>query len=166
MLTFPSLTVCSVFPTRVLHLNAHFSTPGISTPQPGKRYITLSPVYSHPFSRGCVHLASNDPKVPPVVNPRYLSHPLDKKILEAGLNLVLQVYNTPSLKPFIIDIVAGCVQDSERSEYVEGQLNTVWHQSGTAAMLPREDGGVVDHLLRVYGTVGLRVVCFLFAPIH
>jgi hypothetical protein len=29
----------------------------------------------------------------------------------------------------------------------------------TAAMMPKDDGGVVDHELKVYGTTNLRVVC-------
>jgi choline dehydrogenase-like flavoprotein len=34
----------------------------------------------------------------------------------------------------------------------------VYHPIGTAAMLPRSDGGVVDSSLKVYGTSNLRVV--------
>lgn len=31
-------------------------------------------------------------------------------------------------------------------------------QAGTAAMFPREDGGVVDSRLKVYGTANLRII--------
>ncbi|ESK83133.1 choline dehydrogenase [Moniliophthora roreri MCA 2997] len=147
---------------QILHLNAHFPTPGISKPLPGKRYITLSPVYSHPFSRGYVHLMSPDPKIPPAVNPRYFSHPNDKQILEAGLRFTLGIYDTPSVNPFIIGIRAG---KQEQEAYIKEQLTTVWHQSGTAVMLPREYGGVVDERLRVYGTKGLRVVDASIIPL-
>ena len=33
-----------------------------------------------------------------------------------------------------------------------------WHATGTARMLPEQDGGVVDPRLRVYGVDGLRVI--------
>ncbi|EEB98381.1 hypothetical protein MPER_02119, partial [Moniliophthora perniciosa FA553] len=65
------------------------------------------------------------------------------------------VYDTPSVKPCIVGVRAG---KQEPETYIKAQLATVWHQSGTAAMLPREDGGVVDERLRVYGTKGLRVI--------
>ena len=41
---------------------------------------------------------------------------------------------------------------------VKRSVQTEFHPSGTTAMMPLELGGVVDARLRVYGTVGLRVV--------
>lgn len=43
-------------------------------------------------------------------------------------------------------------------DYVKENCRPVYHPVGTASMLPREDGGVVDAKLRVYGTSNLRVV--------
>lgn len=34
----------------------------------------------------------------------------------------------------------------------------MYHVSGSCAVLPREDGGVVDTKLKVYGTADVRVV--------
>jgi choline dehydrogenase-like flavoprotein len=42
--------------------------------------------------------------------------------------------------------------------YVRTALLTAWHPAGTAAMLPKELGGVVDPELKVYGVSNLRVV--------
>jgi choline dehydrogenase-like flavoprotein len=39
-------------------------------------------------------------------------------------------------------------------------------QQGTASMLPREEGGVVDPALLVYGTSNVRVVDLSVMPIH
>lgn len=47
---------------------------------------------------------------------------------------------------------------AEIEEYVRQSVATEHHHSGTASMLPRELGGVVDDGLRVYGVKGLRVV--------
>lgn len=49
--------------------------------------------------------------------------------------------------------------------YVREVLTTAWHPVGTAAMLPRELGGVVDAELRVYGVGNLRVVDASILPI-
>lgn len=43
-------------------------------------------------------------------------------------------------------------------EYIKNTCRPVFHPVGTAAMLPEEDGGVVDSKLKVYGTANLRVV--------
>lgn len=42
---------------------------------------------------------------------------------------------------------------------------TVHHASGTCAMLPREQGGVVDSRLKVYGVDRLRVVDASIFPV-
>ena len=42
---------------------------------------------------------------------------------------------------------------------------SLWHPVGTYAMLPREDGGVVDERLRVYGVKSLRLVDVSVAPL-
>ena len=44
------------------------------------------------------------------------------------------------------------------TSYVKKTFGCVFHPLGTASMLPREDGGVVDPELRVYGTANVRVV--------
>lgn len=43
-------------------------------------------------------------------------------------------------------------------EYVRNSVTTMHHPVGTASMRPREDGGVVDSDLLVYGTSNVRVV--------
>lgn len=43
-------------------------------------------------------------------------------------------------------------------EYVKAYCRQVYHPVGTASMMPRADGGVVNSRLKVYGTSNLRVV--------
>lgn len=43
--------------------------------------------------------------------------------------------------------------------YCREWVKTTYHWVGTAAMLPREKGGVVDPRLKAYGLSNLRVVC-------
>lgn len=42
----------------------------------------------------------------------------------------------------------------------------MYHVSGSCAMLPRQDGGVLDTKLRVYGTSNVRVVDASIFPLE
>lgn len=49
--------------------------------------------------------------------------------------------------------------DVERAkELCKELVLSQWHTSGSCAMTPREDGGVVDAKLKVYGTANVRVM--------
>lgn len=43
---------------------------------------------------------------------------------------------------------------------------SMYHVSETCAMMPREDGDVVNHQLKVYGTTNLRVVDASIFPLE
>ena len=143
-------------------MNGHFPVVGY-TPDNSKRYMTLIVAYTHPFSRGSVHLTSPDPRVPPAIQPNYLSNPADLEILSTAVDFTLRLYQTPPLKDIIVAPVAPPFSkldsDAEKlNKFSREVISTVHHPVGTASMLPREDGGVVDHNLLVYGTSNLRVV--------
>lgn len=53
---------------------------------------------------------------------------------------------------------ASAGNDTLLLEAVHGNIQTEFHPSGTAAMLPLKYGGVVSPRLGVYGVEGLRVV--------
>lgn len=47
--------------------------------------------------------------------------------------------------------------DKVIEQWIRENVNTTWHSLGTCKMAPREEGGVVDPSLNVYGTKGLKV---------
>ncbi|KAF9698708.1 hypothetical protein EKO04_003343 [Ascochyta lentis] len=120
-------------------------------------------VNNHPFSRGICHIRSANPKDKPILDPRYLSHPLDLEVLARQTQYIETIVET---KPF-----ASLLKSSGRlpggkeatsldgaEEIVKERLFSTFHPTGTCAMMTEEIGGVVDTRLRVYGTKNLRVV--------
>lgn len=72
-----------------------------------------------------------------------------------------RIFSTPQAKTlYSEELIPGIsVQsDDQWPAYVRDNYHPVLHPIGTAAMLPRELGGVVDASLRVYGVQGVRVV--------
>lgn len=143
-------------------------------------YITIVTMLMHPFSRGDIHIISGDPTEQPRVDPRYFSHPIDIEMLARALLYVRKIAKTEPLasmlKPSGRQIPprnSGATESSAVEEDLEDarriareRLFTAFHPSGTCAMLPREEGGVVDSRLRVYGSANIRVVDASVFPIE
>ncbi|EJD00188.1 alcohol oxidase [Fomitiporia mediterranea MF3/22] len=153
----------------VLQYLGHPQVPN-SAPIPGKKYTRLSGALMHPLSRGSVHLASPDPLVDPNIDPNYLSNEADLDLLVHIVRFVLQFYDTPPLRDIVKSVVlpreAELKSDASLEEYIKQFFIPVYHPVGTAAMLPRDDGGVVDEDLKVYGTFNLRVADLSILPLE
>lgn len=127
-----------------------------------KNYITIMAVNNHPFSRGICHIQSADPNEKPILDPRYLSHPLDLEILARQTQYVETIIKT---EPFASLLKGGRLPEGKEAtnldaakEIVKERLLSTFHPTGTCAMMSKEIGGVVDNRLKVYGTKNLRVV--------
>jgi choline dehydrogenase len=133
-------------------------------------FITAS--ITRPFGRGSIHITTADPTANPAIDPRYHSHPVDRFMLAKHLQHLQRIVRAEPLasqfKPDGIQLVP-CppnMNDEEALNYIALTCTTEWHPIGTCAMLPREDGGVVDPRLKVYGIANLRVVDASIFPIH
>ena len=114
----------------------------------------------HPLSRGVCYINSNDPFQPPQTDPRWLTNPVDRQILIEALLFNQQILATPTmaeLQPAEFVPPLNADLDALNQVINEG-IRTEFHYSGTLAMLPLDQGGVVDPNLVVYGTTNLRVV--------
>ncbi|KAK4505388.1 hypothetical protein PRZ48_003351 [Zasmidium cellare] len=133
-------------------------------------YFSMSAGLMHAFSRGSVHIKSANVREYPEIDPRYLSHPMDLELLAHGMLHLKRIVRTGPLAEFLEDARDGSGEKefmpgvasfntlAEAREVVKERQITMYHPTGTCAMLPREEGGVVDSQLRVYGAEGLRVV--------
>ena len=154
------------------------------------KFITIATTLSLPMSRGSVHIASSKPTENPLIDPRYLTHPVDVNLFVRQVRcLEAMAASNPFgslLKPFgtkmrriikrqltkkekrqvqrgEITVKENIVDAAE--EYVREKSVPLWHPTSTCTMLPQEDGGVVDSQLIVYGTSNLRVVDASIMPL-
>ncbi|KAG8744762.1 hypothetical protein FRC10_009527 [Ceratobasidium sp. 414] len=77
-----------------------------------------------------------------------------------SLKYVQRLANTEPLSSFIskpVDPKPDQLDEASLEGYARKLLESAHHPVGTASMLPREDGGVVDSELTVYGVRNLRV---------
>ena len=132
---------------------------------PTTEFFTQLLMLSHPLSRGTVHIASPSPHQPPIIDPAYLSHPLDLHLYALHLMYLERIATTPPLSSLLksppdnIRLPTG--HDALTYEHaiktIKEYAGTFYHPCGSCAMMSREMGGVVDERLRVYGTRNLRV---------
>ncbi|OTA93659.1 putative GMC oxidoreductase [Hypoxylon sp. CO27-5] len=128
-------------------------------------YASIVAALNHPFSRGSVHIQSADPGSPPIVDPRAMTHPLDLELHARHVLLLEKIRDTPPLRELFKEDGRRLHNGGQRVETLDQAKEVVkngytphYHVCGTAAMMPREFGGVVDPKLRVYGVDGLRIV--------
>jgi len=120
-------------------------------------------VWQHrPESVGLVRARSTDPFQDPIIQPNYLSDPIDQRVQVAGLKLARTLMHTPELAAFFErDGHPGNRPrgDDEWLDFLRQWGSTCCHLIGTARMGPASDPtSVVDDTLRVHGLQVLRVV--------
>ncbi|KII84207.1 hypothetical protein PLICRDRAFT_179872 [Plicaturopsis crispa FD-325 SS-3] len=139
-------------------------------PAPGARYNSVLVGLLHPLSRGSVHIRSADALFPPAIDPAYLHDARDLDALVGGVQLAHRLACDPvcvTVNGAAYNPPASVLADDEQLQaWVRARVQPVHHPVGTAAMLPRADGGVVDSALRVYGTANVRVVDASVLPLE
>jgi len=149
-----------------------FVTPmgyNVLTPEPiTEPSFGVHAVALRPTSLGNVRLRSNDPFNSPVIDPKYLSTQHDVQVLVKGIKALLQVTQAEPMASKVVDRSGDDdptldhhlykATTAEIEAFVRRRLNTLYHPTCTARMARRENGGVVDEELKVYGVRGLRVV--------
>ncbi|KAJ7458966.1 alcohol oxidase [Mycena latifolia] len=133
-----------------------------STPGANSSYLTLVAAAMQPFSRGSVHINSQNATLAPTIDVGYLKFDFDADVVTAGLKFTEKWTSTAPLSEMIsgpnVPSAAQYQNDADLKEYVRDSLIAFNHLAGTTAMAPKEIGGVVDSHLMVYGLQNVRVV--------
>ncbi|KAI8649699.1 GMC-OxRdtase-N domain-containing protein [Fusarium keratoplasticum] len=122
-----------------------------------------------PLSRGTITINSTNPLAQPLVDFRTATDPVDLDLFIALFGKNREIMATPDMQ------VLGPREAAPFGENVTSteQLKDIFaarmgvtggHECCTAAMMPRDMGGVVDPRMKVYGVRGLRVVDTSFWP--
>ncbi|KAL0935584.1 choline dehydrogenase [Colletotrichum truncatum] len=134
----------------------------------GKDYFTLIAAIMHPLSRGNVHINPANPLGAPLIDPKYLTHEYDLQAAIEAIKKCRQVALTEPLRSTWVSEYEPGLNITTEAQWREFALKTalsIYHPVGSCAMLPKEDGGVVDPTLKVYGTTNLRVVDASIIPV-
>lgn len=118
-----------------------------------------------PFSRGNIHIANATPGTLALINPNYFMLDWD---ITGQVGVAQYIRNLYATEPFAsligeetkpgFEAVPQNATVAQWFEWTKGVYRSNYHPVSTAAMMPREIGGVVDSSLKVYGTSNVRVV--------
>lgn len=135
-------------------------------------FISLISSLSYPLSRGSVHIQSANPQDAPLIDHGILRHPVDLE-LHARHSMWLDKFAEAEPMASLLKKGGQRLHTAEpltelekAKELCKELILSVYHVSGTCAMMPQEDGGVVDPKLKVYGTTNLRVVDASIFPLE
>ncbi|KAK3362033.1 GMC oxidoreductase-domain-containing protein [Lasiosphaeria ovina] len=127
--------------------------------------------HEKPLSRGSVAINSTDPLVDPLIYYMTVTDPIDLQVYTALFRKHRQIFSAPAMRA--LDPVeaspfgAQLVTEDEIAGVMRDQINpSNAHQCCTAAMMPRELGGVASSEQKVYGVAWLRVADISFWPMQ
>ena len=116
---------------------------------------------NRPESRGHVHIASPDPRMPPKIVPNYFSSPEDVRVAIDGMRLIGRIGQAVPLRAMGAEPIQPRLEDETDEalfDYIKQTSSTGYHHVGTCRMGHTNDqDAVVDPQLRVRGISRLRV---------
>ncbi|KAG2757782.1 GMC oxidoreductase [Suillus brevipes Sb2] len=159
---------------------------------PPRNYVTAEIIALYPVSVGSVHIKLGENGKEDVdFTTGYLDDPSDIVPLNFGYKKLREIYRRmPSYRGEVAafhprfpegsaavcgevagpvdlnapDIIYTAEDDEAIEQFHRDNMQTTWHSLGTCAMKSREDQGVVDARLNVYGVTNLKVADLSIVP--
>jgi choline dehydrogenase len=122
--------------------------------------MTIHACSLRPESRGELTLKSSDPLVAPAMQPNYLSHEYDQKMMLECVRISREILSQEAFKPYAgKEVFPGDEQRSDEAilNFIRNKAESIYHPIGTCKM-GIDDQAVVDPALSVHGLDGLSVV--------
>ncbi|PGH14264.1 hypothetical protein AJ80_06004 [Polytolypa hystricis UAMH7299] len=148
------------------HFPIHWFIPGF--PDDSLNYSCLLVFLYNAQSKGEVTLQSSDPNIPLHFNPKFLSHPFDRRAAIESLRDAFRIAKHDSYTKDNVGELAGPKSDSDEDllEYWRENILSSWHMMGTVKMgKPGDTDAVVDGSFRLMGIEGLRVADMSVVPV-
>lgn len=161
---------------------------------PEGQYVTTGTYTAYPYSRGQIHITSPDLDDPAEFDVGFFTDADDvdlkkqvwayKKQRElmrrthmyrgelaaghpkfpAGSKAACVETEAPLTGSEVRDLEYTAEDDAAIVQFLRENVNTTWHSLGTCKMAPREEGGVVNRHLSVYGVEGLKLADLSIVP--
>ena len=122
--------------------------------------MTIHACALRPESRGRLELASTNPQDAPVIQPNYLDHEYDRRMMIECVRLSREIFAQDAFSAYTgEEVFPGTAARSEDEilEFVRRKAESIYHPIGTCKM-GNDESAVVDPALNVIGLEGLSVV--------
>ena len=124
--------------------------------------FSLAAWQQRPESLGYVRARNKNPFEKPKIQPNYLSHEEDRRVLLAGIKVSRRLMNTDALAPYFdYEGYPGVhvQKDDELLDVARQRSTTLYHLMGTCRMATKTDPtAVVDNQLCIHGLQNIRVI--------
>ncbi|KAJ5991712.1 glucose-methanol-choline oxidoreductase [Penicillium sp. IBT 35674x] len=145
--------------------------------RPEDSYITHELLLQNNLSKGVVSIRSRNPREHPIIDPKFLSHPFDRRIAIETVRKALQIARSKAYQGVIERMVHGpnidfatvdlnTVSDDVMLDFIRKNLDQGYHSMSTCRMGKANDPtAVVDSNFRVRGMHNLRVADLSVCPV-
>ncbi|KAJ5925781.1 glucose-methanol-choline oxidoreductase [Penicillium verhagenii] len=122
--------------------------------QPEESYITHELLLQNNLSKGVVSIRSRNPRDHPIIDPKFLSHPFDRRIAIETVRKAMQISRSRAYEGVIETMVHGPIDDTDDGilDFIRTNLDQGYHSMSTCRM-GKDDTAVVDSSFRVFSGI-------------